>query len=96
MSLDKVVKVDINHPNFVLLKVTGTKHDILATGTLSGNEEYIRLTKGKRHVLTISPKDGEPFSFVFGEGTHTVISQNLINIKLDVLAYLEAQHISIE
>lgn len=51
-----------------------TRMDFISLGCFNGNEEMIRMTKGRTPEITVFYKDGSNFSYHFGEGSTTVIS----------------------
>lgn len=76
-KLVDVIEIVENNNDYILLEVIGDKKQCILTGVLNGNEEYIRVSKGKNHILTIYFKDGRNFfSYSFGEGGYTLISDN--------------------
>lgn len=71
--------VDIieNNEKCVLLKVKDNKKlDLIKLGCFDGNEDLLRLTKGKKHTCTIFRKDNTSFSWDWGEGGFTLVSDN--------------------
>lgn len=72
--------VDIveNNENCVILQVKDNKRlELIKLGCFDGNEELMRLTKGKNHTCTVFPKSGNPFSWKWGEGGYTLVSDRL-------------------
>lgn len=48
---------------------------------------YYTVTKGPYHVFTIVKQDGSTWSFEFGKGGATLISQSTSNLKVRVFAF---------
>ena len=48
---------------------------------VSSEYNYITITRGCKHVLTVIKKDGKTFSFHFGDGGYTLISESLEELK---------------
>lgn len=72
--------VDIveNNKDCVILKVKDEKKlDLIKLGYFSGDEELIRLTKGKDHTCTVFNKDGSNFNWHWGTSGYTLVSDNL-------------------
>lgn len=75
--------VDIieNNENCVILKVKDNKNlELIKLGYFDGNEEMMRLTKGKDHTCTIFKKNQEPFSWNWGASGHTLVSKDVSNM----------------
>ena len=73
-KLIDVIEIEENNANFILLKIIGDKKSCILTGVLDGDEDFIRVTKGEDHTLTIFFKDGRHFSYDFGTSGYTLIS----------------------
>ncbi len=72
--------VDIieNNEECVILKVKDNKTlDLIKLGCFDGNEELIRLTKGKDHTCTIFRTNDKPFSWDWGRSGYTLVSDNV-------------------
>ena len=81
-----VLKVNANDPLTVAL------HPYV-----SSDMEYITVTRGNKHTLTVVKKDGKTFSFNWGEGGYTLISENLETLKRKVISFIENDnHILLE
>ena len=63
---------------------------------VSSEYNYITVTRGRKHVLTIIKKDGKTFSFHFGDGGYTLISESLEELKKYVLKFISDSGILIE
>lgn len=69
--------VDIleNNENCVILKVKDDKRmDLIKLGYFEGDEDLIRLTKGKDHTCTIFKKDNSTYSWDWGRSGYTLVS----------------------
>lgn len=70
--------VDIieNNEECVILQVKENKKiDLIKLGCFDGNEELMRLTKGKNHTCTIFKTNDKPFSWKWGESGYTLVSE---------------------
>ncbi len=77
-KLCELVDIAINNENCVVFNIKdGVRMDLIALGCFKGNEEMIRMTKGRTPEITIFNKDGSNYSYHFGEGSTTVISSNM-------------------
>lgn len=63
---------------------------------VSSEYNYITVTRGRDHVLTVIKKDGKTFSFDFGDSGHTLISDSLKELKKYVLKFIEDNNVLIE
>ncbi len=76
--LCELVDIVVNNENCVVFKVKDdTCLDLIAWGCFKGTEDMIRLTKGRTPEITVFNKDGSNYSYHFGEGSTTVISENM-------------------
>ena len=76
--LCNLVDVAINNENCVVFKVKDDAvMDLIALGCFKGNEDMIRMTKGRTPEITVFNKDGSNYSYHFGEGSTTIISENM-------------------
>lgn len=72
--------VDIieNNEECVILKVKDNKKlDLIKLGYFDGNEELMRLTKGRNHTCTIFKTNGKSFSWYWGSSGCTLVSDNV-------------------
>ena len=97
----KVVKKERKYPfeivernsDKIILKVlakdslTVAKHPYV-----SAEWDYITVTRGKEHVLTVIKNEGSTFNFHWGESGYTLISEGLKKLKLAVIDYLEKEN----
>ena len=97
----KVVKKESKYPfeivernsDKIILKVlakdslTVAKHPYV-----SAEWDYITVTRGKEHVLTVIKNEGSTFNFHWGESGYTLISEGLKKLKLAVIDYLEKEN----
>jgi hypothetical protein len=97
----KVVKKESKYP-FEIVERTPDKIilEVLAKDSLavakypyvSAEWDYITVTRGKEHVLTIVDNNGSRFDFYWGESGYTLISESLKKLKLAVIDYLEKEN----
>ena len=62
---------------------------------VSMNDDYISLTRGKDHLMSIIHKDGSSTNFHFGRRGHTIIGKDLEMLKSKVLDFLHENNILI-
>lgn len=76
--LCELVDVAVNNEACVVFKPKkDTRMDLISLGCFRGDEEMIRMTKGRTPEITVFYQDGKSFSYHFGEGSTTVISDNM-------------------
>lgn len=63
---------------------------------VSSDWEYITVTRGSNHILTVIKKDGTTFDFYWGFNGHTLISESLEVLKKKVLEFINESNILIE
>ena len=69
------VSVKVNNENCVVFEVLPDHEmDMIATGYFNGNETLLRLTKGDSTTCTVFRKDSKPYSWDWGLGGHTLVS----------------------
>jgi hypothetical protein len=73
-NLVNFVKIVENNEECVILEVVGTPLDLIRLGCFNGNEKMFRLTKGKKHTCTVWENDGKNYSWFWGYGGHTLVS----------------------
>ena len=59
------------------------------------NDDYISLTRGKDHLMSIIHKDGSSINFHFGRSGHTIIGKDLEMLESKVLDFLHENNILI-
>lgn len=74
-KLVDMVKISENNRECVVLEVTGSMMDLIKLGCFNGDEKYIRLTKGGNHTCTIWTSDGKHYSWWWGIGGCTIVSE---------------------
>ena len=78
-----------NTPEIIVLKVRPlTNFDVAMNPYLGTDYDYISVTKGENHILTVVKKDGKSFSFNWGIGGHTLISEELELLKNKVIRFI--------
>lgn len=77
MKLKDITEVAINNSECVVLKVKpGHEIDLIALGYFSGNETMFRLTKGSTVTCTVFYNNGRSFSWHWGFGGYTLVSDD--------------------
>ena len=92
---NKMFSVASNDDSQVVLKVSVKDNlQVDFTPLIQRNYDYITVTKGENHTLTVIKKDGKSFSFNWGEHGFTLISENLERLKREVVKFIKSQNIS--
>lgn len=78
MELKDMVELVANNNECVVLKVKdGMEMNLICLGCFTGDETMFRLTKGKTVTCTIFRKDGRSFSWHWGFGGYTLVSDQV-------------------
>lgn len=86
-----------NNDNLVVLKVKADDNLTIALNPyVNATYDYISVTKGKDHILTIIKKDGTSFSFHWGYGGYTLISEDLELLRKRVVEFIKLNGISLD
>lgn len=76
MKLCNLVDIVDNNMECVVLKVKDdAQMELIKLGYFAGNEDIIRLTKGKNHTCSVFYKDGKNFSWEWGSSGYTLVSE---------------------
>lgn len=86
---------DVDYNQVVIKVKADTPLKVAKFPFVSGNYEYITVTRGGNHILTVIHKDGHTFSFSWGNGGYTLISDELKLLKRNILAFIENNDIII-
>lgn len=73
---DYVEIVEDNMECAVLKVKPDSRMGLIALGCFNGNEEMFRLTKGRTQTCTVFYKNGKSFSWDWGDGGHTLVSES--------------------
>ena len=74
-KLYNCVELAVNNSDCVVLKVKkGKEFDLISLGCFDGDETMFRLTKGDKHTCTVWRDGSNPFSWEWGIGGHTLVS----------------------
>lgn len=88
----KVFELIENDEKQVILKVHADNNLVIARHPyLSGDFDYITVTKGANHLLTIVKKDGTTFSIHWGTSGHTLVCEDLKLLKSEVVHFIEQE-----
>ena len=81
----------------IVLKVEANDNLTIAKHPyISGEYDYITVTRCRNHMLTIVFKDSHTFSFNWGGNSYTCISQNLELLRQKVCEFIDKQNILLE
>ena len=76
--LKDIVEVAMNNSECVVLKVKeGHEMDLISLGCFDGDETMFRLTKGETVTCTVFKKGERPFSWQWGRGGTTLVSDQM-------------------
>ena len=75
--LSDIVKIAENNKECVVLEVTGEPLDLIKIGYFDGDETMMRLTKGGNHICTVWRKNGGSYSWEWGTGGNTIVSDKM-------------------
>ena len=53
------------------------------------NYEYVTITRGKNHIMTMISKDGGSWSISWGDNGCTMISDSLLRSRKEIVAFIE-------
>lgn len=85
MKLKDLVDVYTNNSECVVLKVKDdVRMDLIALG-FNGDEEFIRLTKGDTNTCTIWNKKGDSYSWHWGLGGYTLVSDSMFKKRYKIV-----------
>lgn len=74
----------------VVIKVNADNNLVIAMHPyVDSNYDYITVTRGKNHTLTIVNKNGSTCSFDWGDRGRTLISDGLERLKKEVVKFIE-------
>ena len=97
-KLFELVTIVSNTEDAVVLKIKpNSAMELICLGCFNGDEDILRLTKGKSITCTIWTKEGKNYSWCWGEGGYTLVSDNMtkkgrmiqqcIEDEFDILVY---------
>ena len=90
MKLKDIVDVAVNNNECVVLKVNdGHEMDLISLGCFDGDETMLRLTKGASVTCTVFRKDGKHFSWNWGAGGYTLVTDKTREIGRKVQDCIE-------
>lgn len=76
-KLVNYVKIVENNEECVILEVVCSPLDLIRLGCFNGNEKMFRLTKGDNHTCTVWKENGDNYSWWWGCGGHTLVSDQM-------------------
>lgn len=78
MVLYEATELVSNNRDCVLIKLKkGKELELISTGYFNGDEAMLRLTKGDSVTCTVWTKDGKHYSWYWGLGGHTLVSDSM-------------------
>ena len=78
MKLKDMVELAVNNDDCVVLKVKdGQEMNLISLGCFNGDETMMRLTKGKNVTCTLFRQGGKRFSWYWGIGGYTLVSDQV-------------------
>lgn len=95
-DLSKVMEIVDRNSDRVVIKVNADDPLTIAMYPfIPGNTAYITVTLGEKHVLTVIKKDNSTFSFHWGIGGYTLISESLEQLRKEVVKFLKIEGIDL-
>lgn len=95
--MTNVFKIVENNSEVVVLKVNSENNLIIALNPyINANMDYISVTKGENHILTVVKKDGSTFNFYWGINGYTLICESLELLRKKVVEFIKLNNISID
>lgn len=78
MKLKDMVEIAANNSECVVLKVKdGQEMNLICLGCFLGDESMMRLTKGSTVTCTVFRRGGKSFSWNWGSGGHTLVTNQV-------------------
>ena len=97
MKQNSIFELVANTNEEVILKINANSSlDIAKHPYIALDYDYITVTKGENHTLTIIRKDGTTFSFDWGLSGYTLITDNLERLKRKTVEFIQSQGVSLE
>ena len=94
MEVFEIVSIDKEQ---IVLKVNAEDNLTVALHPYISREyDYITVTRGDDHILTVIKKDGSTFSFHWGTSGYTLVDENLTRLKREVVKFIDSQYILLE
>lgn len=95
--MNNIFELVSNNNTQVVLKVHAKDPLTVAMNPyVSGEMEYITVTKGYDHVMTVINSDCRKWSINWGSMGHTLIGPSTERLKMEVLKFINELNISIE
>lgn len=83
MKLNQLMVITANTDECVILEFKPgiTKRDKILSGLFDGNEEMIRVTKGRDQYYTVFKDDGSHWGWHCGDSGFTLVSSNVDELR---------------
>ena len=96
-NLEEIFELEMVDYDKVVIKVNAdTPLKVAMFPFVSGNDAYITVTRGRNHILTVINKNGNTCSFHWGDSGYTLISDELEELKHQVLRFIDSCGILLE
>jgi hypothetical protein len=96
-DLNKVFKLAEIDDEQVIIKVNAKDSLTVARYPfLSSDYDYITVTRGGNHILTVIKSDGKTFSFHWGTSGYTLISEDFELLRKQVCQFIHDNYIMLE
>lgn len=90
--MNKVFELVKKTNDYVVIKVNAEDNLTIAMNPYVSREyDYITITRGNNHLLTVVKKDGKTFSFSWGSNGYTFINEELKLLKSKVIEFIESE-----
>ena len=88
--MSEVFELVSRQPNQVVIKVNADDNLVVAMNPYINKEmDYITVTRGSNHTLTVIRKNGTTWSFDWGDGGYTLIGDSTKRLKNEVIKFIE-------
>lgn len=95
--LKSVFSIVANDLEKVVIKVDAKDSLTVAMNPyVKSSYDYITVTKGSDHILTVIKESGDTFSFHWGSSGYTLICDELEMLKRKVVEFLDRENVPIE
>lgn len=97
MKLSQLMVITANTDECVILefKPGVTKRDKILSGLFNGNEEMIRVTKGRDQYYTVFKDDGSHWGWHHGDSGFTLVSSKVDELRKEINAMCRESKIAL-
>ena len=96
-NLDRIFSIQDVSADKVIIKVNADSPLTVAEYPFIKKQyQYITVTRGEKHILVVVKEDGDTFSFWWGKGGHTLISEETEMLRRAVVQFIKENDIILE